>query len=132
MKLIGKYIVIALIAFVLIITPVLQGNQVGNDSRESCNCCDCCCGCGELETENAQAERDDAGCGCNMTDSEIPVEVPFEGQVQTVNHDSAAELFAQSCPELRQFKPESNYHSLNDRINEHGPPLYKINSAYLI
>jgi hypothetical protein len=132
MKLIGKYIVIALIAFVLVITPVLQGNQAANNSRESCDCCDCCCGCGEQEAENAQAECEDAGCGCNMTDSEIPVEVPFDGQVQTVNHDSAAELSDQSCSKLRQIRPESNYYSSNDRINEYGPPLYKINSAYLI
>ena len=132
MKLVCKYTVIALIAFVLVMTPVLQGNQVNADSRESCDCCDCCCVCGEQEAENAQAEREDTGCGCNMTDSEIPVEVPFEGQVQTVSHDTAIELSAQSREELNRFKPESNYQSSNEWINEHGPPLYKINSAYLI
>ncbi len=132
MKLAGSYTFLALIAFVLVITPVLQGNQASNNSRESCECCNCCCGCGEQETENVQAANDNAGCGCQMTDSESPFEVPLEGQVQTVNHDAAADLSAQTCAEFGPLTAESSHLLSYNRINDHGPPLYKINSSYLI
>jgi hypothetical protein len=132
MKLICKYTIISLIAFVLVITPVLQGNQIARNTEESHDCHSCCCGCADRETESAQPEPEDNNCCCHMTESEAPVEIPFEGQVQTVSPDTAAELSAQSCFELSRSKPEYDHYALNERANEHGPPLYKINSTYLI
>lgn len=132
MRLAGKYTFIILIASVLIMTPVLQGNQIAVNADESSECCGCCCGCGESDSERNPGNNGDNGCGCQMTDSEVPVEVPFECHAQTINHDSAAEITVRSSDESRLLEPESNHNLSIDRINEHGPPLYKINSAYLI
>lgn len=132
MKFVGNYIFILLIAIALVFTPVARGNNIGSESGTSCDCCGCCCACGEVDTEANSSDTEDDGCECQMTDSEVPVDIPFEGQVKTINHDSTAEINIYSNSENGPFEPESNRDSFQDRINEHGPPLYKINSSYLI
>ena len=132
MKLVGNYIFILITALTLVFTPVAQGYYVSSEAGTSNGCCGHGCACCEAGSEDNQCDAEDSGCECQMTNSEAPVDIPFEGQIKTINHETSAEINIYFSSDNRPFEPESNRDLFQYRINEHGPPLYKINSAYLI
>ena len=131
-KKISKTSLILLVVFVLGSMPTLQAFQLEQTcTTEKQKSCSCCC---SMDESNLYFDLESLNetCCCAMTNQEPATDAPYVAQIipsaksdQIINNNSENIQVEQTC--------EIKTNLINDLLPQiHAPPLYLINSSFLI
>ena len=132
LKKILRTALVVLTALTLAAAPCLQAYQLGHVSSDCSNSCCCDCSCGQTCVLSREGTTIEGVCCCQISNPEPVAEIPFEAQPRPVAYpDTFAEV---TCAVLDNL--------LTDTVSDQtfridiplapGPPLYILNSSYLI
>ncbi len=131
MKKILRTALAVLTALTLAATPCLQAYQLSCD-RSNCPTSYCSCRCSQNSVPDSESIAIEGSCCCQISNPEPMAEIPFEAQPRPVAYpDTFADI---TCAVLDNL--------LTDTVSDQtfridiplvpGPPLYILNSSYLI
>jgi len=127
-----KPVSIAVTILAILASPVIQAHSLLTTCAETKTCC--CCSGPESNSDQSQSPDDIKGtCGCEMDKAESPAEIPLEAQINVekqhetvVDHPSPVYVIADI------HIPSENFHETACAVRGVGPPIFIINSSFLI
>ena len=120
-----------LTALTLAATPCLQAYQLGCD-RSSCSTSCCSCSCSQSSVPDSETITIEGVCCCQISNPEPMAEVPFEAQPRPIsNPDTFADITCAVSDNLLTDIVSDQTFRIDIPLAP-GPPLYILNSSYLI
>lgn len=124
-------VLVALVGFFLLTASFSEAHQITHRPEIVRECCGCCCGI-PLASDGTVSHADHANCQCRVEKSEPPTEIPLDLQISNYNPNLSLDFAGYLAEseidnfEIRiSFKPIINF-------DDTGPPIYIINSSFLI
>lgn len=124
--------VAVLTAAVMVAIPNLQAYQLSHvGSSCSISCC-CSCSCDQNSSPASESTTIEGSCCCRVSSPEPDAEIPFEAQPRPVSKsDTFAEPTCAASDNLLADTVSDQIFKIDIPLT-HGPPLYVLNSSYLI
>ena len=120
-----------LTALTLAATPCLQAYQLSCD-RSSCSPSCCSCSCSQNSVPDSESIAVEGSCCCQVSNSEPIAEIPFEAQPRPIsNPDTFADITCAVSDNLLTDTVSDQTFRIDIPLVP-GPPLYILNSSYLI
>ena len=124
-------ILVMLVGFFLLTASYSETHQINHKPQIVRECCGCCCGIPPAADGTVDHDLH-KNCQCRVEQAVPPTEIPLDLQISTYNPDLSAALTAYL--DQTEFEINALTPSCEPVINfdDTGPPLFIINSSFLI
>lgn len=122
---------VVLVGFFLLTASFSKAHQINYEPEIVKECCGCCCGI-TSQADRQASHADHVNCQCRVEKTDPPTEIPLDMQISNYNPNlSAGFIGYQVDSEIENIKTTVIFEPVII-FNDSGPPLFIINSSFLI
>jgi len=129
---ISRLVLVLVTALVLATAPGVQAYQLSRPAGECSSGCACGCSCGADNPADDKQTSIDSSCGCRISDPDAAEEIPFEAQPRSLSTDESQADLLFAASDIEVIGNVSDKTVDIELPDVHAPPLYLLNSLYLI